>query len=244
MTPVRSLFRPPVVAGIASAAMRAAPLHAAEEVLAAGRSDARRDDFTAGRGCARALLGGMGLGDEPVTDGPAGEPRWPVGVAGSIAHCRGLCAVAVARSPAVIGVGLDVELASTVDDEVLTQVFLPGELRSVASGQRPADAAAVVFSAKEAFYKLYFSVTERFAWFDDVYVEVDWARRSFVASLVSDTLPRLPGRRSTDRRCHVSRTGNWRTTGGPAGVDGRSSVSGRFCLWDRFVACGITLRAS
>ena len=283
MTPVRSLFRPPVVAGIASAAMRATPLHAAEEALAAGRSDARRDDFTAGRGCARALLGRMGLADEPVTDGPAGEPRWPAGVAGSIAHCRGLCAVAVARSPAVIGLGLDVEVAATVDDEVLARVCLPGELRALASARPPSDAAAVVFSAKEAFYKLYFSVTERFAWFDDVYVEVDWARQSFVANLVSDTLPRLPTRRNADRRCHVSSRrqtdgrghaddwqhaddwhhvvgrpntngwrdaggwsdpDGWRNTGGGPGVNGRGSVNGRFCLWDGFVACGITLRAS
>ena len=148
---------------------------------------------------------------------------------------------------------------------------------------RPSDAAAVVFSAKEAFYKLYFSVTERFAWFDDVYVEVDWARQSFVASLVSDTLPRLPTRRNADRRCHVSSRrqtdgrghaddwqhaddwhhvvgrpdtngwrdaggwsdpDGWRNTGGRPGVNGRGSVNGRFCLWDGFVACGITLRAS
>jgi enterobactin synthetase component D / holo-[acyl-carrier protein] synthase len=253
------------------------PLHAAEEVLAAGRSDARRGDFIAGRGCARALLGRMGLADEPVTDGPAGEPRWPAGVAGSIAHCRGLCAVAVARSPAVIGLGLDVEVAATVDDEVLAQVCRPDELRALESGRRPPEAAAVVFSAKEAFYKLYFSVTERFAWFDDVYVEVDWARQSFVASLVSDTLPRLPSRRNADRRCHVSSrrsadgrghvddwhhaderhhaagrpntdgwrdADDWRNTGGPPSVNGRGGVNGRFCLWDRFVACGITLRAS
>jgi 4'-phosphopantetheinyl transferase EntD len=236
VTPVRSLFRPPVVAGVASATMRTTPLHADEEVLAARWSGARRDDFTAGRGCARSLLARVGLGGEPVTAGPAGNPRWPAGVAGTIAHCPGLCAVAVARSPAVIGLGLDVEVAGTVGDDVLARACLPGELSPAGTGpaRDPSNAAAVVFSAKEAFYKLYFSVTGRFVWFDDVYVEVDWARRSFVATITSDTLPRLPGRRGINRRCGIA---------GRRSVDSRSSVNGRFRLWDRFVACGITLRA-
>ena len=45
----------------------------------------------------------------PVLAGRAGEPRWPAGVTGSITHCAGYRACAVARTTDLAGLGIDAE---------------------------------------------------------------------------------------------------------------------------------------
>src|SRR5215831_5118350 len=69
----------------------------------------RRAEFTAGRLCARAALARLGVPAAPILPGPAGEPRWPEGVTGSITHCAGYRACAVARTTDVAAIGIDAE---------------------------------------------------------------------------------------------------------------------------------------
>ena len=69
----------------------------------------RRAEFTAGRACARTALARLGLPAAPVLAGRAGEPRWPAGVTGSITHCAGYRACAVARTADLAALGIDAE---------------------------------------------------------------------------------------------------------------------------------------
>jgi len=69
----------------------------------------RRAEFAAGRLCAREALARLGVPAAPILPGPAGEPRWPEGVTGSITHCAGYRACAVARTTDLTAIGIDAE---------------------------------------------------------------------------------------------------------------------------------------
>src|SRR4051812_9450636 len=69
----------------------------------------RRREFTTGRACARQALSRLGTPVVALPSGPHGEPLWPAGTVGSITHCRGYRACAVARSEAVTALGIDAE---------------------------------------------------------------------------------------------------------------------------------------
>ena len=68
-----------------------------EQAVIANAVDKRRLEFTTARACARVALGKLGLPPVPIVPGPRGAPRWPAGVVGSITHCAGYRACAVAR---------------------------------------------------------------------------------------------------------------------------------------------------
>src|SRR6516225_8640665 len=84
-------------------------LFPAEEPAVRTAGPRRRAEFTAGRRCAREALARLGLPAAPVLAGRAGEPRWPAGVTGSITHCAGYRACAVARTADVTALGIDAE---------------------------------------------------------------------------------------------------------------------------------------
>jgi len=84
-------------------------LFPAEEAVVRTAGPRRRAEFTVGRRCAREALAGLGLPVAPVLAGRAGEPLWPAGVTGSITHCPGYRACAVARAADVAGIGIDAE---------------------------------------------------------------------------------------------------------------------------------------
>ena len=69
----------------------------------------RRAEFAAGRSCARAALATLGVAAGLILPGPAGQPLWPAGVTGSITHCAGYQACAVARTADVAAIGIDAE---------------------------------------------------------------------------------------------------------------------------------------
>lgn len=79
-----------------------------EEELSLGRVvQNRKREFATGRACAHRANRAMGLTPSPILVGAGREPIWPSGVTGSITHCRGLCAAAVASSDEVRSIGLD-----------------------------------------------------------------------------------------------------------------------------------------
>src|SRR5438132_715206 len=76
----------------------------------------RRREFAAGRACARLALGRLGFPEAPLLSGPDRAPVWPEAAVGSITHCPGYCAAAVARRGAVRSLGIDAELHQPLRD--------------------------------------------------------------------------------------------------------------------------------
>jgi 4'-phosphopantetheinyl transferase EntD len=137
-------------------------LFPAEAAAIATADPVRRSEFAAGRAVARAALAGLHAAVGPVLPGPAGEPRWPDGVVGSITHCAGYRACAVAWARDMAAIGIDAEPCLELADGLLTAVAGDAErawlaeLSAVGPGI-PWD--RVLFSAKESVYKAWHTRT-------------------------------------------------------------------------------------
>jgi 4'-phosphopantetheinyl transferase EntD len=160
-----------------------------EEEQALGRAvDKRRREFTTGRACAREALARLGVPSTAVGSGPHGEPLWPSGVVGSITHCEGYRAAAVAPARAVLTIGIDAERDARLSDGVWAEVAhgterdLRDETTSRMRGGLHLD--AVLFSAKEAVYKAWFPLAGRRLGFDDVDLSLDLVNAEFSARLL------------------------------------------------------------
>ena len=65
--------------------------------------------------------------EAPILRGPEREPLWPEGVVGSITHCLGYRAAAVAWQRDVLALGIDAEVHEELPHGVLDQVAVAGE---------------------------------------------------------------------------------------------------------------------
>jgi 4'-phosphopantetheinyl transferase EntD len=143
-----------VVADVADTGQELAlPPQEAAHVAAAGEK--RRRDFALGRHCARAALERLGRPASAVATDARGAPLWPDGIAGSITHTAGYAACVVAHAADFIALGIDAEHIDDVRPSLYGKLFRPGE-RSMLAGLADDErrrAAAILFSAKEAFYK-------------------------------------------------------------------------------------------
>ncbi len=147
-------------------------LHPAEASHVSGATERRRQEFAAGRMCARAALAEFGIGpDTPVEKATDRSPIWPDGVTGSISHTEGYCVAVVAPVSGHDGaIGLDVERRDRVTTKLHRMLFTDAEQAGLAEID-PADrsvAATTLFSAKEAFYKAQHQLTRSWVGFKDV----------------------------------------------------------------------------
>jgi enterobactin synthetase component D / holo-[acyl-carrier protein] synthase len=160
---------------------------AASEVAAIQRAvTSRRREFTTARACARVALARLGQPPAPIPPGPAGEPRWPAGIVGSITHCAGYRAAAVARATDLGALGIDAEPNQPLPAGVLAAVAAPRERLRLRRCREQAQAVCwdrVLFSAKEAIFKLWFPLTGVKLGFADAVVDLDPAAGIFSASL-------------------------------------------------------------
>jgi len=134
----------------------------------------RAEEFAAGRLCARLLLGEFGIRHFPIEVGAHRQPLWPEDLVGSITHTTGFCAAVAAPKNCLRALGLDTEITGSVKTELWRGICTPAEtnwLRSLPGSERPA-AATLIFSAKEAFYKCQFGLTQERLGFHDASVEV------------------------------------------------------------------------
>ncbi|MGP3924264.1 4'-phosphopantetheinyl transferase family protein [Streptomyces sp. 8N616] len=150
--------------------------------LGAARHEGRRREFTTVRHCARRALADLGVPPVPLLPGERGAPRWPAGVVGSMTHCPGYRAAAVARSGEIRAVGIDAELHAALPRRVLGAVTRPEERERLAvlSGADPEVCwDRLLFCAKEAVYKAWFPMTRRRLGFADASVTFDRTSGSF-----------------------------------------------------------------
>ncbi|MQS11098.1 4'-phosphopantetheinyl transferase superfamily protein [Streptomyces kaniharaensis] len=156
----------------------------------------RRREFTTARHCARAALSRLGVAYRPIIPGHLGAPSWPDGVVGSLTHCDGFRAAAVAHSRDLVSVGIDAEPALPLPDDVLDVIALPGEQRRIAGLLAAAPHIPwdrILFSAKESVYKAWFPLAGKFLDFSEADLVLA-SDGTFSARLL------VPGPRVGDRR--------------------------------------------
>ncbi|MEU3480020.1 4'-phosphopantetheinyl transferase superfamily protein [Streptomyces sp. NPDC033753] len=145
-----------------------------ETALVVNSVERRQQEFATVRLCARLALGRFGVPEAPLTPGPRGEPRWPTGIAGSMTHCEGYRAAAVARTTDVVSLGIDAEPAGPLPDGVLAVVSLPEERRHLAALEARSPGVSwekLLFSAKESVFKTWYPLTGRELDFDEAVLE-------------------------------------------------------------------------
>lgn len=165
-----------------------AELLGAEREIVGRAVEKRRREFVTGRGLARDALGQLGVTAGAIGSGSQGEPLWPAGVVGSITHCAGFRACAVARSTHALGIGIDAEPDLPLPAGVVGDV-VHGRERDLLGCDLGADPGRLLFSAKEAVYKAWFPLTGRWLGFDDAEVSVDAGAGTFHAVLRVDATP-------------------------------------------------------
>jgi 4'-phosphopantetheinyl transferase EntD len=147
-----------------------------EAAVVARAVDKRRREFGTVRHCARRAMEELGLPPVPVLPGERREPRWPAGVVGSLTHCAGYRAAAVARAAEVRSVGIDAEPHGPLPDGVLDSVARPEELprlAAMAAAHPGTHWDRLLFSAKESVYKAWFPLARRWLGFEDASLTLD-----------------------------------------------------------------------
>jgi 4'-phosphopantetheinyl transferase EntD len=147
----------------------------------------RRLDSAAGRICAHQALDSLGRPAPAIPRGPGGVPVWPDGVVGSITHCRGYRASAVAIRDSIASIGVDAEPHHRLPDGVLARIASPSEsdaITALAADGVGGHLDRVIFCAKEAAYKAWFPLSERWLGFLDVHVDLDPESGTFAARVL------------------------------------------------------------
>jgi 4'-phosphopantetheinyl transferase EntD len=160
-----------------------------EEQVIARAVEPRRREYAAVRSCARVCLQRLGYPRVPIPTGVGGAPIWPDGALGSMTHCTGYAAAAVAPVSRVCAIGIDAEPDAPLPDGVVDLVATPAE-RDRLAGNEPdgPNWDRLLFSAKEAVYKAWFPVVGE--WLDHQEAEIlfDPHHRTFTAQLSRDGL--------------------------------------------------------
>lgn len=168
---------------------------AEEEPLIAKSVDKRRNEFITVRHCARVALQKLGLPPVPILKGDKGEPCWPDGVVGSLTHTQGYRGAVVARSTSVRSVGIDAEPHGVLPDGVLNAISLPVERHEIGALPGGLHWDRILFCAKEATYKAWFPLTQRWLGFEDAHitfgVEESGLAGTFVSKILIDPAARF-----------------------------------------------------
>jgi 4'-phosphopantetheinyl transferase EntD len=175
----RSLLPPSVAVAegpIDASAPWAAGLHPEEARLVENAVARRRAEFGAGRRRMREALALLGIEAGVIGVGAHREPLLPPGVSATITHTREFCAAAAARIARDGHVGIDAESLQPLEDGVAALVLRPEER---AESQADPCRAAVLFCAKEAFYKAFFQVCARYLDFQEARVRLQPASGAF-----------------------------------------------------------------
>lgn len=170
-----------------------------EEPLVAKSVAKRRNEFVTVRHCARVALGGqLGFPPVPILKGDKGQPCWPDGVVGSLTHTQGYRGGAVVgRSSAVRSVGIDAEPHGVLPDGgVLNAISLPVERHEIGALSGGLNWDRILFCAKEATYKAWFPLTERWlGGFEDAHITFDVDASGVTGTFVSRILIDPPAAR-------------------------------------------------
>jgi 4'-phosphopantetheinyl transferase EntD len=148
----------------------------------------RREEFAAGRTCARKALAMLGAPSIPLLQGEQREPLWPQGIIGSITHCNHYCAATVARVENCRSIGIDAELNEPLAPGLLSMIARDREREWISQAMEPSICwDRLLFSMKESVYKAWYPMERRWLGFEEAEIEVDIETHSFQVTLLAAT---------------------------------------------------------
>jgi 4'-phosphopantetheinyl transferase EntD len=150
-----------------------------EEALMPGEADSFSDAAAgvrrrsgAARIIARVLLERLHHRGVPIPKAPSGAPLWPRGIVGSLAHDHAVAVAAVARAGDISCLGIDIEPAEPLPDDLADFISTPAERlrygKNLLQGRH-------LFVVKEAVFKAVYPQDGIFLDYKDI--EVHFERR-------------------------------------------------------------------
>jgi 4'-phosphopantetheinyl transferase EntD len=206
---IEALLPPSVACGEIRGSDPDAALLPDEAALLGRAVEKRVREFTEGRHCARLALRRLGIPETPILRGERREPLWPAGIVGSITHCEGYRAAAVARSTAIRSLGIDAEIHAPLPEGVARMVLVEEELEWLSRAPGGTCWDRLIFSAKESVFKAWWPLTARWLDFRQAAVTPQPAQGRFEARLLVE--PAVVAGRRLD-----SFAGRWRVEDGLA----------------------------
>ena len=175
------------------------PLFPEEQRAVSQAVEKRRREFVTARECVRRAMAELRVPVSAVPRGDRGQPVWPAGLVGSITHCQGYRAAALARRSDILGVGIDAEPHAALPADVLRLTASPEEMARVdrCAAERPyLHWSRLLFCVKEAVYKIWFPAEASWLGFEDVETDLrsdgtfnaDLARSMHLAGVKYDRL--------------------------------------------------------
>lgn len=157
-----------------------------EESGLEGAVESRRNEFRAGRRCAREALRIIESCDVAILRDESGLPLWPEGILGSISHSRGICGAVVGKISCYQCLGFDLERVDRLSEAASLRVIHPCEVSFVKGDQR---LSSLLFSAKEAFFKAQYPRWREPMNFHDIGFEVDEGSGLLQVAEIRENLP-------------------------------------------------------
>ncbi|MFF8911271.1 4'-phosphopantetheinyl transferase family protein [Streptomyces olivaceoviridis] len=158
-----------------------------EHAVVAAAVEKRRREFTTVRALARTAMHALGCPPAPVLPNRRGAPGWPEGLVGSMTHCDGYRAVALARAVDVIAVGIDAEPDAPLPEGVLAAVSLPAErawISDLTAARAEVSWDRLLFSIKESIFKAWYPRTRYELGFEQAEVTVCPQSHTFTCRLI------------------------------------------------------------
>lgn len=165
---IRALFPSEAAVAYSAECPDNATLMADEQTCTHNMVEKRRREFVHGRHCARLAMSKLGVKAAAILKNDDRSPAWPAGIIGSITHTHSLAAAVVAPSTHFRGLGLDIEVADALSDDLYPLILRPEE-RAKADGMH----AKMLFSIKETIYKCIYPVVGMFVDFQEMGVALD-----------------------------------------------------------------------
>jgi 4'-phosphopantetheinyl transferase EntD len=134
------------------------------------RQPAMRRASGAARWIAHGLLAELGVSDAAILRAPTGAPVWPDGITGSLAHDDDMAVAAVAPIGHISALGIDVEPAQPLPDDIFALVATPADRIDVADLHL---AGRILFAAKEAVYKASYPLDREVLGYEDITVDLN-----------------------------------------------------------------------
>ncbi|MCB9625772.1 MAG: 4'-phosphopantetheinyl transferase superfamily protein [Sandaracinaceae bacterium] len=152
-----------------------------EQAAVARAIESRRQQYAAGRLCARDAMRSLAIAEGAVTVGEDRAPCFPEGLVGTITHTQWWCAAAVALGRTHRALGVDVEPDTPLKASLFSSVLTPDEEAQLATYDEPLRGllGKLVFSAKECAYKCQYTLTRTFYGFHGMRVELPEGLRAF-----------------------------------------------------------------
>ena len=159
-----------------------------QEALPRNVVEHRRREAVTVRELARLALDQLGYPRRSIPRDERGAPVWPDGIVGSMTHCDGFRASAVAERRCLRSLGIDAEPNERLPDETRSLVASPEEIAHIdrmAVGNPQVAWDKLLFSAKESVYKAWYPLTGR--WLDFANVRVDFdVLGTFIAIVLTE----------------------------------------------------------